>query len=74
MKNTLSSGIGPQIKAARQAAGLSRKNLADRLGVTANAISNYENNVSFPKPPVLFAMFGTLGVDANTLFRDILEQ
>lgn len=43
MKNTLSSGIGPQIKAARKAAGLSRKDLADRLGVTANAISNYEN-------------------------------
>lgn len=30
--------------------------------------------IIFPKPPVLFAMFGSLGVDANILFRDILEQ
>ena len=74
MRDTRPSGLGPQIKAARQAAGLSRKDLAARLGVTANAISNYENGVSFPKPPVLFAMFGALGVDANTLFHDLLEQ
>lgn len=74
MRDARLSGIGQRIKAARQAAGLSRKDLAERLGVTANAISNYENDVSFPKPPVLFAMFGALGVDANTLFRDILEQ
>ena len=38
------------IKRIRSKLGLSRKDLADALGVTVGAISNYENGIRFPRP------------------------
>lgn len=64
--------IGNRIKQARELRGMSRKELAALVGVTPNAISNYETGVSFPKAPVLCAMFGALQIDANFLFQDYL--
>lgn len=64
--------IGSRIKQAREKRGLSRKELATLVGVTPSAITNYENGISFPKPPVLCALFGALKVDANFLFQDYL--
>lgn len=64
--------IGKRIREARKNRGLSRKELADLLGVTVGAIGNYETDVSFPKAPVLCALFGALQVDANFLFQDYL--
>ena len=74
MKNDVSrtANIGDRIKQARKQRGLSRKALADLVDVTPNAISNYENDISFPKPSVLCALFGALKVDANFLFQDYL--
>lgn len=51
---------------------MSRSDLAALVGVTPNAITNYETGVSFPKAPVLCALFGALCVDANFLFQDYL--
>lgn len=64
--------IGNRIKQARELRGMSRRELAALVGVTPNAISNYETGVSFPKPQVLCALFGALKVDANFLFQDYL--
>lgn len=64
--------IGNRIKQARKQRCMSRKELATLVGVTPNAISNYETGVSFPKAPVLCALFGALKVDANFLFQDFL--
>ncbi|MFQ8601395.1 MAG: helix-turn-helix domain-containing protein, partial [Oscillospiraceae bacterium] len=44
--------IGNRIRDARENLGLSRGQLADMIGVTISAISNYENNISFPKEPI----------------------
>lgn len=65
--------IGKRIKQARELRGMSRRELAELVGVTHNAISNYENDFSFPKPQVLCALFGALHVDANFLFQDYLS-
>lgn len=66
-------GIGKRIREARRNCGLSRKELADMLGVAVSSIGNYETDISFPKAPVLFALFDALQVDANYLFQDALN-
>lgn len=66
--------IGNRIRDARENLGLSRGQLADMIGVTISAISNYENNISFPKEPILFQLFHALGCDANYLFQDNLSM
>ena len=65
--------FGKRIREARKNCGLSRKELAELLGVTVSSIGNYETDVSFPKVSVLFALFGALQVDANFLFQDYLS-
>lgn len=66
-------GIGKRIREARRNRGLSRKELADILGVTVSSVGNYETDISFPKVPVLFALFDALQIDANYLFQDALD-
>ena len=46
--------IGSRIKELRELNGISRNEFASMLGVTVGAISNYENDVSSPKEPILF--------------------
>ncbi len=63
-------GIGKRLREARDARHLSQKQLADMVGVTANAISNYETELSHPKEPVMYKLLEALRVDANYLFQD----
>ena len=63
-------GFGERMRARREELGLTRPQLAERLGVTASAVSNYENGVSFPKEEVILRLFDSLGTDPNTLFQD----
>lgn len=62
--------FGTQLKARREALGLSRGALAERLGVSASAIGNYETGVSFPKEDVLLRLFDALRAEPNELFSD----
>lgn len=62
--------FGGQLKKRREELGLSRGALADRLGISVSAVSNYENGVSFPKEDVVLRMFDGLETDPNTLFQD----
>lgn len=66
--------VGSRIKEMREARQFTRNQLADMIGVTVGAISNYENEVSFPKEPVLFKLIEILGCDANYLFQDAIEM
>jgi Zn-dependent peptidase ImmA (M78 family) len=61
--------IGQRLKAARAAAGLSFRDLEDRIGnrVTAQAIGKYERNESMPSSGVLIALARALGVSENYL-------
>lgn len=62
--------LGQQMKTRRKELGLSRADLADRLGVSLSAISNYENGISSPKEEILLRLFTALEVEPNYLFRD----
>ena len=60
--------IGKKIKEARLAANMTQEELAKRIGVSKNAISNYENGVSTPKIELLCAIMKHLDIDANYLY------
>jgi len=63
-------GFGERLRHRREELGLSRAELADRLGVTRSAVGNYETGVSAPKEEVLLRLFDALHVDPNYLYRD----
>ena len=62
--------LGQQMKTRRKELGLSRAALAEKLGVTLSAISNYENGISSPKEEILLRLFDALQVEPNYLFQD----
>ena len=62
--------FGSQLKKRREELGLSRNVFAERLGVSASAISNYENGLSFPKEEVMLRLFDSLEAEPNLLFQD----
>lgn len=63
--------IGERIQQARKAAGLSLRALAEKVDVTAMAISKYENNQSTPSSGVLLALAKALGVRTEYFFRRV---
>ncbi|MBQ9392652.1 MAG: helix-turn-helix domain-containing protein [Oscillospiraceae bacterium] len=62
--------FGDQLRRRREELGLSRADLADRLGVTRSAVGNYETGVSTPKEDILLQLFDALQVEPNYLYRD----
>jgi len=63
--------IGDRVQQARKAAGLSLRALAEKAGVSAMAISKYENNQSIPSSGVLLALAQALGVRTEYFFRRV---
>ena len=57
--------FGSQLRRRREELRLSRAQLAEELGVSPSAISNYENGVSSPKEDVLLRLFDALQIDPN---------
>lgn len=66
-------GIGKRIKEARERLGMTQNELADLVGVTGSAITNYEKETSHPKEPIMYKLFSALQVDANYLFQDVVS-
>lgn len=66
--------FGERIRCRRQELKLSRSELADRLGVSTSAVSNYENGLSFPKEDVMLRLFNSLETEPNVLFLDHFQQ
>ena len=62
--------FGKQMRLRREELQLSRASLAEMLGVSPSAISNYENGVSSPKEEVLLRLFDALQIDPNYLYCD----
>ena len=67
-------GIGKRIKEAREKNNLTQADLGKIVGVTGSAITNYENETSHPKEPILYKLIEALGVDANYLFQDAVPM
>ena len=63
--------IGERIKQARKASGLSLRALAVQAGISAMAISKYENGKSTPSSGVLLSLAQALGVRTEYFFRQI---
>lgn len=55
------------IRARRRALGMTQEQLADRLGVSAPAVSKWEQGASYPDVALLPALARALGIDLNTL-------
>jgi len=66
--------FGEQLKKRREELGISRADLAERMGISPSAVSNYENGLSFPKEDVMLRLFDGLDTDPNTLFRDSFRR
>lgn len=66
-------GIGKRIKEARERLGMTQNELAEIVGVTGSAITNYEKETSHPKEPIMYKLFDALHVDANYLFQDVVN-
>ena len=65
--------IGSRIRDLRESKNISRNDFASMIGVTIGAVSNYENDVSSPKEPILFKIIEILDCDANYLFQDVVK-
>jgi transcriptional regulator with XRE-family HTH domain len=61
--------IGERIKQARTAAGLPLRELAEKAGVSAMAISKYETGKSTPSSGVLLSLSNALGVPVEYFLR-----
>lgn len=66
-------GIGKRIKEARENLGLTQNELAELVGVTGSAITNYEKETSHPKESIMYKLLDSLNVDANYLFQDVVS-
>ncbi len=65
--------IGSRIKELRENKNISRNEFAEMIGVTVGAISNYENDVSSPKEPILFKIIEALECEPNYIFQDMVK-
>ena len=63
--------MGERIKQARIAAGLSLRELAERVGVSAMAISKYENGQMSPGSDVLIRLGNAVGVKVGYFLRPL---
>ncbi len=61
--------FGAYIAGLRKSADLTQSELADRLGLTRQAVSRYESGDSFPDLPVLKQMAAVFGVSLERLIR-----
>lgn len=66
--------IGSRLREERQRAGLSQRELARRLGVSASLISQIESSQSKPSVSTLYAIVTELGVSLDHVFQVHAEQ
>lgn len=66
--------LGQKIKQLRFKAGLTQDQLAQRLGVTPQSVSKWENAASMPDITLLPALAGEFGVSIDDLFDLSAEQ
>lgn len=61
--------IGERIKSARMRAGLNLRDLAEKVGISAQAISKYERDMDVPGSSILIKLAKALAVRVETLLR-----
>jgi transcriptional regulator with XRE-family HTH domain len=66
--------IGKNIRRLRRCSDLTQCQLADKLGVTAQAVSKWENNMCIPDVALLPKIAELFGVSIDDLFGDSTEN
>jgi len=64
--------IAERIRAARKAAGLTQKELGERMGVSSVAVTQYESGKRIPKVDTLQRIADALGIDIGVLVHGII--
>ena len=64
--------FGEQLRKRREELGISRVELAGRLGISRSAVGNYETGVSAPKEEVLLRLFDTPGIPQSAAVADTI--
>src|SRR4051794_39946776 len=62
------SGLGARLRHARQKSGMSLRELARQLGVSASFVSQLENGKSQPSVATLYSITQLLGLSIDELF------
>ena len=62
--------FGQRLRERREELGLSREELAQRIGVSKSAVGNYEAGYNAVREDVLLRLFDALKVDPNYLYQD----
>jgi transcriptional regulator with XRE-family HTH domain len=63
--------IGKNIKSFRRRCGFTQAYLAERLGISVQAVSKWENGTSMPDIMLLPEIARVFGVSIDELFADI---
>ena len=70
----MAASLGGRIKLARKASGMSLRELAERVGISAMAISKYERGILNPSSVVLIRLANALSVKSEFFFRKAPED
>jgi transcriptional regulator with XRE-family HTH domain len=68
------SDLGAQLRAGRERAGVSVRELARRIGVSASLLSQVERGLAQPSVGTLWAVVTALGLSLDNLFATAHEQ
>ena len=63
--------IGNNISALRKQKGITQEELANELGVSAQAVSKWENGTSDPSTSNLFALAKLYGISVEELLKEV---
>ena len=66
--------IGKQIKKYRSELSLSQEEFADKIYVTRQTVSNWENDKSYPDINSLVLMSEVFGISLDTLVKGDIEE
>lgn len=66
--------LGQQLKAHRKELGISQDELAERIFVSRQSISNWENNKTYPDIHTLLLLAETFGVSLDELIKGDVEE
>ena len=66
--------LGRRIKERRNAAGITQRVLAERMGVAVQTVQNWERGSRTPTIPVLIAIAAAIGVPAVDLFAGAVDD
>lgn len=68
------SPLGADLKAARRAMGLSRKDLAEMVGIDPRYLANIENSGSMPSLPIFHDLVRICRLPLERYFFDLPEE